>query len=252
MINAFFPAFNTVDSWMSALPLLFRTILWGVAAGGISMLTYGVLSNQTAIASLKKETRELRSKLMDPKTLPTVIPQLLRRNLGLSFSLLGRVLLPVFVSTLPVLVLAAWVDTYHGLAPAGATQEIAVSGWPADLTATVAPESRLGKTGKLLSVLPPQDGEPDLSIQVGGATVYAGNPFSPPTAVVTKKQWWHLLLGSETGYLTADAPFEVMKFGFVHTRLIPYGPAWASGWEFSFFMGVLVMALGLKFSLGLE
>lgn len=247
MINAVFPMLNALDGWLSALPLLVRTVLWGGISGASCVLVYALLSKQAAIRFLKAETLELRKKLMDPSVDPGTVPRLLRRNLRMSFALLGRVIGPALVSAVPVLVVAAWLNTFHGFAAPGTDTAIPVEGRPPEVEFRFTPESRVRLADdKTIRVTAPHNDDHALVLNAHGKAVYAGDPFSPPAPVITKKQWWHHLFASEAGYLSTDAPIEELQFGFERQRVIRSGPAWLGGWEFWFFAGVLVMALALK------
>jgi len=252
MINLLFPALNVVDGWLSALPLLIRIGLWGALAGTLSMLTYAKLSNQTAITAMKKETRALRTRLMDPKVDSAQLPELLQRNLKLSLLLLGRVLLPTLASTVPVLLLAVWLDTFQGFAPPQGATDISLSGLPGMIEIGIQPESQVRMVNGLPHLIVPQSGSSEFHIRADEHLIYVGDPFSPPTPIITKKRWGHLLLASESGYLSDDAPMDTLNLGFEPRRLVSSTPAWMGGWEFCFFVFVAAAALSLKFGLRLE
>ena len=129
MLNAVFPVMNAVDAWLAgALPLIARVFLFGVVAGIAAMGIYAAASDQKAIPALKKNSRELRRKMLDPSIEEfSEFLKLARENFLLTFKLLGKVMGPVFLAVLPVLVIASWLDTFHGYSLPEKSQPVSIT-----------------------------------------------------------------------------------------------------------------------------
>jgi hypothetical protein len=252
MVNAIFPALTAVDGGLAFLPALLRVLIWGAAAGVLAMLVYMLTSNQSAIARLKAETRNLRRRMLDPDLEQPEFARLIRTNLKSSFSLLGKTLLPAVISTVPVLLIAAWLNAFYGYAMPPNGARVTLHFEPRVAGIAIEPETMARSLGDAVwAVTPPAAGE-TLTIVSSGATAYVGNPFAPPVPEVAKRQWWNVLLGSEAGYLAPDANVDRVVFGLPRRRLVDGLPEWLAGWEASYFVGILVAAVALKFGLGVE
>jgi hypothetical protein len=113
MSTAVFSLINSVDEVFSSfVPLIWRVSFWGLFAGVAAMVIYAFASNQQVISALKKETKELRSRLLSVES-RSEYTVLAGKNLKVSVRLLGRVTIPALLSVLPVLVIAGWMDAYH-------------------------------------------------------------------------------------------------------------------------------------------
>lgn len=132
MSSAVFSLINGVDEvFASFLPLVWRISLWGLFAGFAAMAIYAFASNQKAISDLKKENKELRSRMLSVES-RSEYTALAGKNLKASVRLLGRVIVPALLSALPVLVIAGWLDAYHADAlPEGLFTQLPqwASGW---------------------------------------------------------------------------------------------------------------------------
>src|SRR5262245_22411966 len=143
MINAIFPALTAVDggfAWLLPAPL--RVLIWGGIAGALAMLVYLLTSNQAAISRLKADTRHLRRRMLDPDLEQSELGRLIRTNLKSSFRLLGTTLVPAALSTVPVLLVAAWLDAYYGyvLPPNG--EPVTLNFEPSTAAVSVEPANR--------------------------------------------------------------------------------------------------------------
>ena len=253
MINALFPALTAVDElFASFLPALLRVLIWGGIAGALAMLVYWLTSNQPGIARLKAETRDLRRRMLDADLEQSEFARLIRRNLKMSFSLLGKTLLPGMYSTVPVLLIAAWLNTFYAYAmpPAGGPVSLRLEP-PLDVVA-IEPASRVAGrdgTGWTITSSPANEA---LTIVAAGVTAYTGSPFSPPVPEIAKRQWWNALLASEAGYLNPEARVDRIVIAVPRRHLIGGLPGWLAGWEGPYFLAILVVAVALKLALKIE
>lgn len=253
MVNALFPALTAVDGlFASFLPALLRVLVWGAIAGALAMVVYMLTSNQTAIARLKAETRDLRRRMLDPDLEQSEFARLIRVNLKASFSLLGKTVLPGMFSTLPVLLIAAWLNAFYGYAVPPNGESVRLHVEPPVTAVAIEPANRVaGRDGTDWAITSPlADGT--LTIVAAGVTAYAGNPFAPPVPEIAKRQWWNALLASEAGYLNPEASIDLIVIDLPRRHLIGGLPDWLAGWEAPYFLGILVVAAALKFGLKIE
>jgi len=253
MLNAVFPALTALDGLLASfLPALVCVLVWGAVAGALAMLVYKLSSNQNAIVRLKAETRDLRRRMLDPDLEQSEFARLVRANLKASFRLLGKTLLPGLLSTLPVLLIAAWLDAFYGYAlpPNGAPVRLHVE--PRDAAVAVEPADRAGGgNGADLAVMPPPADEM-LTIVVAGVVAYVGNPFAPPVPVIAKRQWWNALLANEAGYVNPEVGIDRIEIDVPRRHLVGGVPGWLAGWEAPYFLAIFVAALALKFGFRIE
>jgi hypothetical protein len=242
MINVLFPALNWLDAALKEVfPLVVRLVILGLVCGAMSILIYLALSNQERIAALKREGREIRSRLLSAE--PNEFAKLVGRNTKVSGLLLGRVLLPSLISALPVIVVAAWLAIYHNYqVPADA---VAVRANPPQQHTVI----RVGDKAYGL----PADGSPvevsfrhaPVVLEVDGRAVYTGS-LDPPVGSVTKRLWWSPLLENPSGYIDREAQVDEIQFSLPIKRVVPGVPNILAGWELPFFLSVFLSALGLK------
>ncbi len=250
MRNAVFPAMNAVDAWLAgALPLIARVFLFGVVAGIAAMGIYAAASDQKAIPALKKNSRELRRKMLDPSIEEfSEFLKLAKENFLLTFKLLGKVMGPVFLAVLPVLVIASWLDTFHGYSLPQKSQTVTLTLVPVSADFQIDPPDLLIEHNDgVILIQPPSNSSGPVSFYISSQLVYEGNVFTFPVPVLAKKKWWNFIFASEAGYLKPGSPIEEIHIHFpdkpVHNSL----PGWASGWEWTFFISILIVSLPIKF-----
>jgi uncharacterized membrane protein (DUF106 family) len=109
LIDRLFPPLDALDQALSGvLPPLVRLVLYGAASGAITMVVYRLTSDQNGILALKERMRDLRGQLKVAADDFAQTMQLSRENLGVSMRLLFKSLWPALVSSLPVVVIIAW------------------------------------------------------------------------------------------------------------------------------------------------
>jgi hypothetical protein len=253
MINALFPSLTAVDGLFAwVFPAALRVLIWGGIAGALAMLVYRFTSNQTAIARLKAETRDLRRRMLDPELEQSEFARLIRVNLKTSFSLLGKTVLPGLYSTVPVLLIATWLNAFYAYTTPANGDPVTLHVEPDAAAVAIEPASRVAGrngTGWAITSAPANEA---LTIVAAGVTAYTGSPFSPPVPEIAKRQWWNALLASEAGYLNPEAGIHRIVIDLPRRRLIGGLPGWLAGWEAPYFLGILVLAVALKFSLEIE
>lgn len=251
MIRELFTALNMVDRWLAGLlPFAVRLSIWGVLAGSLSITIYAKISPQASIAKLKKMTWSLQRKMLCIDLEFVDFMRLSKENLKTSLRLFATVLGPALVSALPVIFLAIWIHTCLAYeAPPT----------PNDLVVTAADgnvDLRLVRHTNDISHDEIHDHDiasPEaIVVMADNKVIYSGNPLSPPIPVIHKKRWWSVLLDSPAGYVVEDAPVDSIRLNLSKKQVVKWMPNWATGWEFPFFVFVLLAALGIKLIFRIE
>ena len=247
MINWAFPLLNAVDGWLAGwLPLLARLCLWGALSGAAAMGLYALMSDQAALSRRKAEIRDVRRQMMRGDGEQAEVMRLARRNLALSFGLLGRVFGPAMLSGVPVIVIVLWLSAYHSLAPADPVRVDLVP--PADGVTLLAPDGPAPGTSESATVAA---GAP-LRVLDADGLVWESRPDAPPVGVVHKRVWWNALIGNEAGYLRPDAAIDEIRFAFPRKQVLSGLPAWMSAWEFPYFLSLIAAAVALKLAFRIQ
>ncbi len=253
LINVVFPVFRSIDGVLESLGLAagIRIAAWGILAGIAAMFIYRMASNQERIRDIKKDVADLRRQLAGAgdDDLSEVL-RLSRANLKTSLSLLGAVVLPSLVSTVPVLLLVFWVHQDFGYDAMATGEPLIVRVVPADVDVAFSLPNRVQAL---------TDGEFELQVENHGQYLLAGNaseryavPTVPAAPVLEKRAWWNMLLGNPAGYIESESTLQRIEFDHPRRTIISGLPGWMSTWEFPFFTALLIASLSLKFGLRIE
>lgn len=253
MLDLLFIPLNALDHWLArGIPDLVRTCLWGGVSGIAAMALYYLSSNQQSIAALKREARGLRSRMIKEDLDHAEVMKLARSNLATSLRLLGRVLGPSLLASVPVLVMVIWLGIYQTYSLPGDGSGVDVRTLPPAGDLEFSPPDRFNGPRDALRLMAAPDSGP-ITIRHGADLVYRGDPAHPPVPVLYEKHWWNALIGNPAGYLAPDSGTREVRLGFPRKVLIAKGiPRWAAGWEAPFFVSLLVVALVLKFVFRVE
>ena len=249
MFYGIFPLLNTADVWLAIyLPLWVRLGFYGLFSGIVAMWIYSTISNQDTIRSLKKMNRELRRKMLDPELENyNEYRRLAWLNLKVALSLLRNVLVPVFISVVPVIIISVWLDTFHGFAPLEKQESLPVAFVPNVFNFKISPpEMMLIKDDGSIALLASPRNSQVISIYANEELIFRGNPISPPISTIGKKSFWNFLFSSSAGYLIEDSPVSEVHIGFQRKVFFSGLSGWASGWEVPFFISMSVVVLFIK------
>lgn len=248
MLNEVFPAFNIIHMWLEVrLPLIGCIAIWGVIAGLAAMTIYTTVANQAVISKLKTEIRNIRGQMLDPSLESySEYTILAKNNLTVSLTLLGTTIGPALLSAVPVLLLAVWLDTYHGYILPEKQNPVSLTVIPDDKNIRIYPSELAYANADSIILVQPSIPSGKISLHADGQLAYSGNPFSPPVPVITKEKWWNFLLAGKAGYVISVAPIEEIHMNFPRKRIVEGWPGWAAGWELTFFFSVIMTALALK------
>ena len=71
-------------------------------------------------------------------------------------------------------------------------------------------------------------------------------PLNDAVPLIHQKKWWNVLIGNPLGYLPEQSDIHALQLGLPAQAVIGWGPAWLRGWEFVYFLGVLITSLLLR------
>ncbi|MDJ0652676.1 MAG: hypothetical protein QNJ40_00870 [Xanthomonadales bacterium] len=234
------PLFSWIDQLLAFLPALLRVALWGAVSGVLSMWLYALLSRQDALAELKGEIKQSQAAINSFDGEFNEMWPLIRRSLGLSLRHLRLALGPALWAGIPVIFVMAWISNHYGyMAPeAGAPVELRLT--PAE----VLPEA-LEPAADPGSYRAPW---PAKSLEVAADAKPLFNlDGQHPTPVLHARQWWNWLIANPGGYLPAGSPLELVEIGLESRQLHTVGPTWTRTWPLTYFLVLVVTALGYKF-----
>jgi len=251
MIRELFPALNMVDRWLAGLlPFAVRLSMWGVLAGSLSITIYAKLSPQASITNLKKKTWSLQRKMLCIDLEFVDFMRLSKENLKTSLRLFATVLGPALVSALPVIFLAIWIHTCLAYEAPPTLNDLVVTAADGNVDLCLLRHTNEISRDEIHNhdIASPKA----IVVMADNKVIYSGNPLSPPTPVIHKKRWWSVLLDSPAGYVVEDAPIDGIKLNLSKKQAVKWMPDWATGWEFPFFVFVLLAAFGIKLVFRIE
>lgn len=247
LIDLAYPALDLIDAGLAlALPAWARVMAFGVVSALVTMGLYTALSNQQAIKAQKVRLKEIQGQLKASQDDLGETMRLTRANLATSFGILGRVIGPALLSSLPVIVVIGWLAVHWSHAEPAPGTSVAVELAPSAVGVTLEPPSLLDGSAPGMAMLWPPAGT-ELRLAHQGTPLWTGSPAAlATTAEVAQPRWWNLFLGNPAGYLEAGAGLDRMSVELPARELLGFGPGWMRGWEFVYFLTVICVSLGLK------
>lgn len=251
LFNLLYPLLDAFDGSLGFLPAVLRVVVLGILSGAVAMGLYVLLSNQSRIRAQKEEIQRIRGELAAAKDDFAETMRLSRRNLAASFKLLGVVIGPALLSSLPLLAVIGWLAAHYGYVLPASGTPVPVAFEPAGAAVAVEPPEALTPTPEGPRLLWPHPGAAPRFVE-GGSPVYQGPPADLPATIVHKREWWNWLLGNEAGYVRPDADLEAITFDLAPRVLVPGVPSWLGGWEAVYFIAVFAASLLIKFGFRIE
>jgi hypothetical protein len=247
LIDRLFPPLDALDQALSGvLPPLVRLVLYGAASGAITMVVYRLTSDQNGILALKERMRDLRGQLKVAADDFAQTMQLSRENLGVSMHLLFKSLWPALVSSLPVVVIIAWLAMSWSQPLPAAGTAVPLSYQPPTAGLATEPADALSSSPGGGMLRWPAAEAPAVLKDASGA-VYEGLGSKPPASVIHKRVWWNAILGNPAGYLPDNAAVEEVRLELPEREVLHAGPGWARGFELTYFAVVVAFSLVIKF-----
>lgn len=241
------PLFNALDAGLATfLPAWLRLVLFGILSGVLTMLVYRLASNQAGIKAQKARLKEIQAKLRTAQDDLAETMRLTRQNLATAFGLLGRVLGPALLSSLPVLFILAWLATHWGYVEPPAGTPVPVGFAPGSAGIALEPAGTLGGTAAAPQLVWPESGT-ELRLLEAGRPVWQGTPaMLATTAEVSQPRWWSWFIGNPAGFLAEEARLDRMSLELPQREILSFGPGWIRSWEFLYFVTVIIVSLGIK------
>jgi hypothetical protein len=211
-----------------------RIVAWGAIGAAISFTLYWLMSPQARIAGMAAAEQRLKRSMWNEDAALADGLAAARDLIRLALARLRLVMIPAVIATVPLLSLAAWLDSEYGFAqpPPGevasitAKPETAHVRWVAADAAPARIEV-LGDDGLVLQAV----------------------AISVPVPVIQKWGWWNALIGNPLGYLLHDGPVDRIEIGLPMHQYLSVGPEWIRGWKALFFTTLLGVSLLLKVAL---
>lgn len=244
---------------VSILPEPLVLAFWALVSSWLTMWVYRRFSNQDEMAALKPRIKAVQKKLSNYDGEFSGLKPLIREN----FSLAGRQLLlalgPALLAGVPVLFVLVWISNAYGVTQPQSGTEIEVraiaeenrpiSGWRwhGTMAEPIPSENeRDNERGRAWRVAWPGPESSATLITERGEDVIEVPP-AQPAPVVHKRQWWNALIGNPAGYFEPESPAEAVYLDLPKKEMLPFGPAWMRGWEFLYFVLLIIGSLGFKF-----
>jgi hypothetical protein len=239
------PLFTALDSLIGGVPAYPRLLIWAVITGIISMLLYWLCSAQDKVGAAKQRAIDARKEMAgyEGAEFGEMWP-LAKESLAASGKHFIVVLTPAVVSSLPALTLIIWVSgafSYQLPAPGEILQASTV---PVTTLQNATPVPNTD--GELFALKYPATGE-TLAISAANGELLATLPLVAAVPVVHKQQWWNALIGNPNGYLGDDFEADAIYFELPAQQFLSFGPGWIRGWEFSYFVLLIMVSFAVKF-----
>ncbi len=239
------PLFAWVDTLEAPLlPPLGRLVVWGILGALLSMSLYRFLSPQQRIARGKREIVESRQRLYACDGEFADAWPLMRNMLAVALRQVGRITLPAVVASVPLISLLTWLSTHYGYAypPPGEAPRIEV----------VPPALQAEWVGKPRPEQPAAPSAPHIVVTDADKKMLTTVALNAPVPTLHKQQWWNLFLGNPAGYLPDDTPVQRINVDLPEKEFLHFGPNWIRGWEFSFFVSLLIVSIAMKVLIRIE
>lgn len=204
-----------------------RLVLWGIAAGVLSVGLYALVSPQAKIAVAKRRAVRARQQLNAyDGDFGGAFP-LIRAQLRAAFQHVGLVLPATLVASVPLLALLFWLESSYGYDLPGEDAPPQIMVCPS----TFEGRWEAGTDGPRVQVRDPDGG------------VLADVPVWRPVPRVEKRRWWNRLTENPLGYLPEDSPVVLVKIELPTRTYLDFGPEWTRSWWAIFFPSLLFGSL---------
>jgi hypothetical protein len=238
------PLFTALDSLFSGLPLFPRLLIWAALTGIISMLLYWLCSAQDKVGAAKERAITARKNMAGytGTEFDEMMP-LAKESLVASLKHFIIVLFPALLSSLPALTMIVWVSGQFSYIMPQPGETLSIATEPATELANLTAATD-GTEGSYTVAYPDSDSIIQLTTMNGAELTTL--PLAGAIPIVHKALWWNSLIGNPNGYLAEDADVDAIHFELQAIEYLSIGPGWVRGWEFSYFLLLIMVSLGIK------
>jgi hypothetical protein len=227
------PLFTAINGTLGSLPLLGQLLFWAVVTAVLSMFLYWLCSAQDKVGKAKERAISARKNMAgyDGHEFGEMWP-LAKESLVSSGKHFFVVLGPALLSSVPALTLIIWVAGQFSF-------DMPTAGTTIGVQANPVGELSVSEVDWPTSDLPTalRDASGELLVEL---------PLPAAVPIVHKRQWWNSLMGNPNGYLSDDASVTEINFELTPINYLSFGPGWIRGWEFSYFIVLIICSLGIK------
>ena len=242
------PLFQTLfDSYLFQLNPLVVVIVIGGLSGALSMWLYVFTSPQEKIALIKQQIKTLKADIINAKIDDDVLP-LHKKLLSLSLKNLAQVLIPVVLSSLPVLFLLVPVDAVFSSKEPAAGDKIVVRYLPRTLRVEFLSDDIIEEDGEFYLIWP---GSGEFRFVGGEGDPYGGS-LVEPKPIIHKFQWWNMLFANNNGYLPTDSSLDSLVFIYPQREMVSFGAEWFRTMFFWFFVSTFSVSILIKLIFKIE
>lgn len=229
-----------------SIPAWLRLILWGSVAGYAGMWIYRRLSPQQRIADVRVALAEVQKQLATYDGEFSGLLPLIRKQFGLAMRQLRMTTGAALLAALPVLLMLPWLSNEFSASNPAPGESIVVCAEPAQAAAQWSWNgSKLASDAAgCQQVQWPADGS-NLRLTEKSQPLLQ-LPLPAPVGIVHKQHWLNVLIANPAGYLPDQAHTTSIRLDLPFPQFFPWGPGWLRGWEFVYFLTVLIVSLWLR------
>lgn len=250
LLDSLNPVLAVVDRGLASLSLapVLRIAIFAALGSVVSMLLFKKFSNQTALADLKQEIRQVQNELVQSSGKRGELGKTVRQNLKLTGRQLWLSFWPAILASVPILFLLAFCSNQYGaeaLEPGARVYvtPVELQGSPSDFE-WHGVNAQWDARKKAWTFYQPEAGQ-TASLFVDG-NEQLRLPTVVPIHVLHKKQWWNVLIANPAGYLDDDARIASVEINTPMQIIIGWGPGWMRGWLFAFMLFLVLFSVAIK------
>lgn len=252
---------ETIDGWLSFLPVWCRVTLWGTFLGSATMGVYGLFAPQEELAELKERTQKAREDLQSyDGTDPGVLWSKMKKTFALSFDQMKLMFGPTMMAGIPVVLVLVWMELAYAHRFPEPGEEIRVETVAAESADEPElrwePASAVEATDDGNRVQWPGAGESVTLLEGtksgGSATELVSFPLPAARTRVGQPNWTHWIFANPAGYLPESSDVRRVELELPRRMVLPWGPDWMRTWHPLFLVVITVAAGGVKVGFGIE
>ena len=242
-------AFDVVEAGFAAvsLPAWLRIVVWSTISGSVGLWLYRRYSPQTRIADVRSQIAAAQSELATYDGEFDGLMPLIGRQFRLVFTQMRLTLGASLIAGLPILLMLPWLSNQysHDIPTPGTL--VALCAEPAQTIGTLRANTELAPLEERLgcrTITWPTAARAIVLRDAHQALLTL--PLEHAVPIIHQREWWSALIGNPLGYLPEQSGIHTLRLNLPDQTILGWGPPWMRGWEFSYFLGVLVVSLLLR------